>query len=183
MTDTYFLYGIMPTNALSPLKKHSAFHFISSLNALDKPDASSLSFNTRMLLSFSLFEIRVSKTGLFWQFFLFENRPSATGQTRRILPPNSGELKSLGSVAVSANANVSLIPGAKNRAKYDITCCKHKVFREKRLAPKSNAKSTALFIQTTGHWGFERCVDREGRLLRPKSRGSFEGGFRRPSSK
>ena len=126
-------------------------------------------------------KFRVSKTGLFWQFFLFESRPSATGQGRRILPPNSGELKSLGSVAVSANANVSLIPGAKNRAKYDITCCKHKVFREKRLAPKSNAKSTALFIQTTGHWGFERCVDREGRLLRPKSRGSFEGGFRRPT--
>ena len=110
-----------------------------------------------------------SKTGLFGQFFLFENRPSATGQGRRILPPNSGELKSLGSVAVSANANVSLIPGAKNRAKYDITYCKNRIFREKRLAPKSNAKSTSLFIQTTGHWGFERCVDREGRLLRPKA--------------
>ena len=68
---------------------------------------------------------RVSKTGLLWQFFLFENRPSATGQSRSILPPNSGELKSLGSVAVSANANVSMIPGAKNRVKYVITFCKH----------------------------------------------------------
>ena len=59
----------------------------------------------------------VSKTGLLWQFFLFENRPSATGQSRRILPPNSGELKSLGSVAVSANANVSLIPGGQKPRK------------------------------------------------------------------
>ncbi len=52
----------------------------------------------------------MSKTGLLWQFFLPENRPSETGQRRNILPPNSGELKSLGSVAVSANANGSLIP-------------------------------------------------------------------------
>ena len=97
--------------------------------------------------------VGVSKTGLLWQFFLPENQPSATGQRRKILPPNSGELKSLGSVAVSANANVSLISGSKNRAKFGITNCKYKMFREKQITPNSNEKSTQLFLQTTDRWG------------------------------
>ena len=74
-----------------------------------------------------------------------------------------------GTMIKAVNADRSLISGSKNRTINGITCCIYNIYRKGQMAPNSKAKSMHLFLQSAGRWGFERWVDRVGRLLRAKS--------------